>query len=42
MARKGLHKSFFHATKKWFGGGKPVGQTNESLVPGIMYVNYIK
>ncbi|XP_028410002.1 trafficking protein particle complex subunit 8-like [Dendronephthya gigantea] len=36
-ARKGLHKSFFHATKKWFGGGKPVGQTNTSLVPGIIY-----
>ncbi|XP_048577205.1 trafficking protein particle complex subunit 8 isoform X2 [Nematostella vectensis] len=38
MARKGLHRSIFSATKKWFGGGKPAGLAS-GLVPGIVYTN---
>ncbi|XP_031564684.1 trafficking protein particle complex subunit 8-like [Actinia tenebrosa] len=38
MARKGIHRSIFSATKKWFGGGKPAGLAS-GLVPGIIYAN---
>ncbi|KAL9976241.1 hypothetical protein ACROYT_G013513 [Oculina patagonica] len=38
VSRKGLHRSIFSATKKWFGGGKPAGLAS-GLVPGIIYTN---
>lgn len=38
VSRKGLHRSIFSATKKWFGGGKPAGMAS-GLVPGIIYSN---
>lgn len=38
LSRKGLHRSIFSATKKWFGGGKPAGLAS-GLVPGIIYTS---
>ena len=35
LSRRGLHRSLFSATRKWFGGSKPAGLASR-LVPGIM------
>ncbi|KAK2556882.1 Trafficking protein particle complex subunit 8 [Acropora cervicornis] len=36
LSRRGLHRSLFSATRKWFGGSKPAGLASR-LVPGIIY-----
>jgi len=38
MTRKGIHRSFLSATKKWFGGSKP---TNPAVITNNTNVMYV-
>ena len=40
IARRGIHKSLFHATKKWFGGNKPNAHVACGLNVGSRYSTF--
>ena len=40
IARRGIHKSLFHATKKWFGGNKPNAHVASGLNVGSRYSTF--